>query len=292
MANNKSALGRGLAAIFTDHDLEEDRQGAVGQSFEIPVTQIKTNPYQPRLDFASESLQALARSIEALGIIQPLTVRENGEAQFELISGERRLRAAKLIGLENVPAYVRTAKSAEMLEMALVENLQREDLNPVEIALGYQRLMTECGLRQAEVAKRVGMARSAVTNTLRLLRLPPQMQAALRARHISAGHGRALLALTDPTKQEKLFQSIQEEGLSVRQAEKCVEQWKKQRSVQPAPESNDTRTTLEVRDIEKRLRARFGTKAILKHRPNGGGKIELRYFSKEELERVLDILLS
>ena len=199
------------------------------------VSQIRSNPYQPRLDFDQEALLALSQSIQQLGIIQPLTIRVLGKDCFELISGERRLRAARLAGLERVPAYVRTANTEEMLEMALVENVQREDLNPVEVALGYQRLISECGLRQGQVAERIGKTRSAVTNTLRLLRLPPRIQAALRERALSAGHARALLGLADEPRQLRLLEDIQRNGLSVRQVERRVDQLNS-KSPEPRPE--------------------------------------------------------
>ncbi len=290
MADTKAVLGRGLAAIFTGHGLDEDRPPVGGQTREIPVRCIETNPFQPRQDFGENGLQELARSIKALGIIQPLTVRAHGDDRFELIAGERRLRAAKLAELTTVPAYVRTADTEAMLEMSLVENLQREDLNPVEIALGYQRLIDECGLRQAQVAERVGMARSAVSNTLRLLRLPPHIQAALRQRAISAGHGRALIGIGDEAQQMKLLHAIQDEGLSVRQTEKRAGR-QKQKKEKPGTEPYDDRTALEVGSIEDRLRKRFSTKTRLLYRRKGGGKIELHYFSDEELERILELLL-
>ena len=290
MASKKAVLGRGLGALFQEEGPLSDRDHVAGRSFEVDVSQIQSNPYQPRLDFDQKALLALSQSIQQLGIIQPLTIRALGKDRFELISGERRLRAARLAGLKRVPAYVRTANTEEMLEMALVENVQREDLNPVEVALGYQRLISECGLRQGQVAERVGKTRSAVTNTLRLLRLPLRIQAALRERALSAGHARALLGLADEPRQLRLLEDIQRNGLSVRQVERRVDQLNS-KSPEPRPELLPERTVLEITRYENHLRARFSTKVRLVHEANGKGKIELHYFSGDELERVLELLL-
>ncbi len=289
MASNKPALGRGLGALLKEEGPLRSQQQLVDSSFEIEIQKIQSNPYQPRLDFDQEALQALAKSIRQLGIIQPLTVRLLAHDRFELIAGERRLRAAKMAGLDRVPAYVRTADTEEMLEMALVENVQREDLNPVEVALGYQRLVSECGLRQDQVARRVGKTRSAVTNTLRLLRLPPRIQAALRERKLTAGHARALLGLSDDAQQLQLMEAILSERLSVRQVERRVDRLNSKPS--PAPAKPSERTLLELQKYEHNLRARYSTKVRLLHDNSGKGKIELHYFSADELERVLELLL-
>ncbi len=289
MASNKPALGRGLGALLQEEGPLRSQQQPVGSSFEIEIQKIQSNPYQPRLDFDQEALQALAKSIRQLGIIQPLTVRLLAHDRFELIAGERRLRAAKIAGLDRVPAYVRTADTEEMLEMALVENVQREDLNPVEVALGYQRLVSECGLRQDQVARRVGKTRPAVTNTLRLLRLPPRIQAALRERKLTAGHARALLGLSDDVLQLQLMEAILSEQLSVRQVERRVDRLNSKPS--PGPARPSERTLLELQKYEHNLRTRYGTKVRLLHDTSGKGKIELHYFSADELERVLELLL-
>lgn len=289
MASNKPALGRGLGALLQEEGPVRSQQQLVDSTFEIEIQKIQSNPYQPRLDFDQEALQALAKSIHQLGIIQPLTVRKVAQDSFELISGERRLRAARMAGLDRVPAYVRSADTEEMLEMALVENVQREDLNPVEVALGYQRLVSECGLRQDQVARRVGKARSAVTNTLRLLRLPPRIQAALRERKLTAGHARALLGLSDEARQLQLMETIQRDRLSVRQVERRVDRLNAKPP--PAPDKPSERSLLELRKYEKNLRARYSTKVRLLHDTSGKGKIELHYYSADELERVLELLL-
>lgn len=289
MASNKPALGRGLGALLQEEGPVRSQQQLVDSTFEIEIQKIQSNPYQPRLDFDQEALQALAKSIHQLGIIQPLTVRKVAQDSFELISGERRLRAARMAGLDRVPTYVRSADTEEMLEMALVENVQREDLNPVEVALGYQRLVSECGLRQDQVARRVGKARSAVTNTLRLLRLPPRIQAALRERKLTAGHARALLGLSDEARQLQLMETIQRDRLSVRQVERRVDRLNAKPP--PAPDKPSERSLLELRKYEKNLRARYSTKVRLLHDTSGKGKIELHYYSADELERVLELLL-
>ena len=290
MASNKPALGRGLGALLQGESPLRAQRQLVDSTFEIEIRQIKSNPYQPRLDFDQAALQALANSIRQLGIIQPLTVRMITRDRFELISGERRLRAARMAGLDRVPAYVRTADSEKMLEMALVENVQREDLNPVEVALGYQRLVSECGLRQDQVARRVGKTRSAVTNTLRLLRLPPRIQAALRERKLTAGHGRALLGLSDEARQLQLMETIRRERLSVRQVERRVERLNS-RPPSSAPANPSDRSLLELQRYERNLRTRYSTKVRLLHGTSGKGKIELHYYSVDELERMLELLL-
>lgn len=290
MASNKPALGRGLAALLQEESPLRSQQQLVDSTFEIEIQKIQSNPYQPRLDFDQEALQALAKSIRQLGIIQPLTVRMVAHDSFELISGERRLRAARMAGLDRVPTYVRTANTEEMLEMALVENVQREDLNPVEVALGYQRLVSECGLRQEQVARRVGKTRSAVTNTLRLLRLPPRIQAALRERRLTAGHARALLGLSDEARQLQLMETIQRDRLSVRQVERRVDRLNSGPPPSP-PDRPSERSRLELQKYEKNLRARYSTKVRLLHDTSGKGKIELHYYSADELERVLELLL-
>ena len=217
-----------------------------------------------------------------------------------MISGERRLRAARRAGLKRVPAYVREADTEEMLEMALVENVQREELNPVEVALGYQRLMEECGLRQEQVAQRVGKKRTTVANFLRLLKLPPRIQAALRERSVSVGHARSLINVEDEEFQLHLLEEIQHKDLSVREVEERVRSWRKRQktaeeATTPAKTSDlaapPDRGTLQIQDFENRLRTRFSTKVQVKHKASGDGKIELHYFTADELERLLELLL-
>lgn len=309
MPNKSHGLGRGLSALFTGHediDPKETAQETAGRIFEIEVRKIHPNPHQPRADFDQDALISLAKSIEQLGIIQPVTVRANDKDQFELISGERRLRAARIANLSHIPAFVRIANAEQMLEMALVENVQRVELNPIEIALGYQRLIEECQLTQEVVSERVGKSRSAIANTLRLLRLPPEIQLALRKQTVQVGHVRPLLSLESEEDQLELFRRIQKDGLSARQVESRVRVRKpsgqnSRRAVRkkPKPESQpalDERQELALRDCENRLRTHFATKVrLLGETSSSGdlhGRIEMHYFSEEELSRLLNTLLA
>jgi len=278
----------------------EDRVRLLGRVADLEIDQISPNPYQPRQDFKDEALDELAASIRQLGIIQPITVRALGAGRFEVISGERRLRAARRAGLRRVPAYVREADTEEMLEMALVENVQREELNPVEVALGYQRLMDECGLTQEQVAERVGKNRTTVANFLRLLKLPPQIQAALRDRSVSVGHARSLITVEDEAYQATLLDEIRHNDLSVREIEDLVRTWRTRTQTQQtrtpqAPSSEPAalpdRDALQLKAFTKQLRFHFNTQIQIKHKADGSGKIELSYYSGEDLERLMELLL-
>ena len=290
MTKQKPVLGRGLDALLgTDGQLRsaEDARALVGGIFELPVRSIQPNPFQPRKEFNLEALQSLALSIEQLGIIQPITVRATTGNAFELISGERRLRAAKLAGLEEIPSYIRPAKNAQMLEMALVENVQREELNPIEVALGYQRLVNEYGLTQADVAARVGKQRSTITNYLRLLHLPPKIQVGLREGLLTPGHARALLPLPDERTKNRIFREIQTEQLSVRAVERRVSQLlsetKKMRKSAP-------KIPVHISHLESNLRNFLGTKVRVKHTTTGRGRIEIHYYSEEDMSRIVGLL--
>ena len=307
----KAALGKGLSALLSQttgedaqpdgrtarlYDFEERRRMA-GRVADLEVDAIRPNPYQPRTDFDEAALEELSASIAHLGIIQPLTVRALGEGRYELISGERRLRASRRAGLKRVPAYVREADTEAMLEMAIVENVQREDLNPIEVALGYQRLMEEVGLTQEQVADRVGKNRSTVANMLRLLRLPPAVQSSLRTGDLSAGHARALVSIEDDAARLDLHRSILDDGLSVRDVEDRARALR-----EPAPdptpaaspgtdEALPERDRLEVEAIQNRLREALSTQVTVRHRGAEGGKIEIAYYSPDDLERVVEALL-
>ena len=319
MASKKAALGRGLSALLPTGQEEgdsaldapsteappsklyrfEERLRWLGRVADIEIDQISPNPYQPRQDFEAEALDQLATSIRQFGIIQPITVRAQNGGRFEVISGERRLRAARRAGLKRVPAYVREADTEAMLEMALVENLQREELNPIEIALGYHRLMEECELTQEQVADRVGKKRSTVANFLRLLKLPPRAQAALRDRSVTVGHARSLINVDDEEFQLHLLEEIQHKDLSVREVEERVRSWrtrhktpKASASKAPAtPATPPDRDTLQLQDLTNRLRFHFNTKIEIKHKADGSGKIELFYFSEDTLESLIELLL-
>lgn len=274
----------------------EDRVRFLGRVAELEIDQIRPNPYQPRKHFDETALEELAASIRQLGIIQPVTVRAMGSGRFEIISGERRLRASRRAGLKRIPAFVREADTEAMLEMAIVENVQREALNPIEVALGYQRLIEECGLNQEAVAAKVGKNRTTVTNFLRLLRLPPRVQAALRDGTLSAGHARALVALEDAEAQVRIMVKAVDEGLSVRDVEDLVRQAKDKPAASEAPEASapvkpaPNRDDLVLQQFADRLRSRLATQVAIKHKGPQGGRIEIAYYSNDDLERLLGAL--
>lgn len=286
----RSGLGRGLGALLEDSEEKElisgskaTIKGAIG---EIDVDKIEVNPFQPRTDFNQEALSELAESIKVQGIIQPITVRALSENEFQLISGERRLQASRLAGLTKVPAYIRTADDQQMLEMALIENIQRENLNSIEIALSYQRLMSECNLKQEELGDRVGKNRSTVTNYLRLLKLPPAIQVALRDGKLSMGHARALIAIDNVDLQLEIFSKILKEDLSVRKVEELV----REGSSKPSPVRKENIPNPELLSIQKKLTSHFGTKIFIKADEDNKGEIKIPFISIEELNRILDIL--
>lgn len=300
----KGGLGRGLSAILRDNDtlgrdLEHESSdvapvSVVGSIAQIPVAAIETNPYQPRTEFEAVALKELSESIKVQGIIQPITVRQMSEGHYQLISGERRLQASKLANLSTIPAYIRTANDQQMLEMALIENIQRENLNPMEIALSYQRLISEINLRQEDLGDRVGKDRSTVNNYLRLLRLPPDIQAGLRDKKISMGHARALVSLEQIDVQLAMYQRILEQELSVRKVEDMVRKYhadKQDTPAKPAPTSNmSTAHQLQLLRVQNKLSTQFGTRIIIKDGPNSSGEIKIPFASTEDLNRILEIL--
>ena len=299
---SKKVLGRGLGAFFPDYE-DESGEGKSGQKtktaipiepservnivLNVPVENIRPNPHQPRTDFKEEALEELASSIKKHGLIQPITVRHIGQKRFELISGERRLRASKLGGIDTIPAYVREADDEQVIAFALVENIQREELNPLEIAMGYQRLIDECNYTQGEVAERVGKNRSTVTNMLRLLQLPDFIQASLRDESISTGHARALINLKSRDDQRNILKTIQKKNLSVRQTEELVKSYDK-KSQQKSSKKATTTSNPFLEDISKRLRNQLSTKVNI--RPKGkGGEIRIEYYSDDDLERLIQL---
>ena len=300
---SKKVLGRGLSAFFPEHDDSEgaeassgdesskqalaDPQKRVNVVLEVPVDNIRPNPHQPRKEFDEDRLEELASSIKEHGLIQPITVRYIGEKRFELISGERRLRASKLAGIEELPAYIREVNDEDIISYALIENIQREDLNPIEVALGYQRLLEEADYTQAEVANKVGKNRSTVANMLRLLNLPAFVQAALRDEKLSMGHARALLSVEDPKDQKAIFKKIIKKGYSVRQTEKAVKALKEDAKKTKKKSTKDTQSAF-LKEISNRLRSKLSTKVNIKSKKNGG-EIRIEYYSDEELERLLDL---
>jgi ParB family transcriptional regulator, chromosome partitioning protein len=299
--SKKKALGRGLSALLSDtpeeEKLEVDVTNPVGSHTttahenlnEIPLDQIETNPFQPRQHFDQEALRELAESIKVHGIIQPITVRKLAHHQYQLISGERRFQASKLAGLTSVPAYIRTADDQQMLEMALIENIQRENLNPIEVALSYQRLISECNLKQEELGDRVGKNRSTVTNYLRLLKLPPDIQIALRDNRLSMGHARAIISIENSESQLYIFKKILSEDLSVRKVEELARQLMTETKEQPATPATTPSHSKEISHLQSNLSSHFGTKVSVKS-DGKKGEIRIPFLSVEDLNRILDIL--
>ncbi len=292
----KNALGRGLGALLEDSPAKGKGQeilpeGQKAGIFEISLTEIQVNPFQPRVHFDKEALKDLSESIKVQGIIQPITVRKLAPNEYQLISGERRFQASKLAGLNRIPAYVRTANDQQMLEMALIENIQRENLNALEIAHSYQRLLVECNLKQEELGDRVGKNRTTVNNYLRLLKLPPSIQAAIRDNKLSMGHARALINIEDVDKQLALFKKIVIEELSVRQVEalvKAINDGKPEK--QSASSGLNPVRKYELTKIQQRLASHFGTKVVLKADQKNKGEIKIPFSSASDLNRILEIL--
>jgi ParB family chromosome partitioning protein len=295
-AVKKQALGRGLSALLSESGKDitsaQDKNAnkLVGSIVEINLTDIEVNPFQPRTYFNEESLNELAESIKQLGVIQPITVRKLEGKRFQLVSGERRFRASKLIGLETIPAYIRLANDQEMLEMALVENIQRKDLDPIEIALTYQRLIDEISLTQEALSTRVGKKRSTITNYLRLLKLDPIIQTGMRDGFLSMGHGRALINIEDTDGQMAIYEKIIQQKLSVRQTEELVKNLKEGVVGKP-------KTTFENKQLPqfaekglKKMSDFFGHKVTIKISGKNKGKIEIPFHSEEDFNRIKKLL--
>jgi ParB family chromosome partitioning protein len=293
---NKDALGKGIRSLLQNIDADlKTASGALKNNvleaatsiMRIPIEQIQSNPRNPRHDFDEQSINELAASIKMHDIIQPLTVTKSASGKYQLIAGERRYRAAKLAGLKDIPAYIRHANDSELLELALLENLQREDLNAIEIALSYKRMMDELHYTQEEVSERMGKERSTVTNYIRLLKLPPDIQLAVRNGTLSMGHARALINIDTVDKQLYVFNEINNKHLSVRQTEELV------RNLYKSPRA-DVKSSAKsglppaYKRIEDNLASHFGTKVRLNHNSKGHGSITLEYYSLEELNKILD----
>lgn len=283
-----SALGRGLDALISTEDVKTQGSSTIN---EIPIDQIEANPNQPRREFEETALNELAQSISEIGIVVPITLRQIGEHKYQIIAGERRWRASQIAGLTSLPAYIRTIKDEEVMEMALVENIQREDLNDIEIALAYEHLLETSGMTQEKMSKRVGKSRTAVTNYLRLLKLPAQVQMALQNKLISMGHARALLSLDSPAQQIRLFKIIQKNGYSVRQVEELVKSAKNHDEASPAKKGKTAKRSLpgEFDVLQKRLSEFFSTKVEMSCSAKGKGKISIPFSSEEELERIINM---
>ena len=283
----KKALGKGLGALIENN---ETKNAVVGNIVEIDINSIETNPYQPRTTFDEEALQELSISIKELGIIQPITVRQlDDKTKYQLISGERRFRASKLAGLEKIPAYVRTADDQGMLEMALVENIQREDLDSIEVAISYQRLLDECKLTQEALSDRVGKKRSTVANYLRLLKLPAQIQLAIRNKEISMGHARTLVNIEDAETQVMIYEQIIKYGFSVRKTEEIVRELNGQVSDKKSAKKSKS-TPREYVGLKNHLAKFFGTGVEFNRNQKGKGKIVIKFNSDNELEKIAAVL--
>ena len=299
-SNNKkrSALGKGLSALLenseTDITTKSNNAGVVGSVSMLPIESIEANPFNPRTSFEKDALEELSQSIAVHGIIQPLTVRKLGRDKYQLISGERRFRASQMAGLKEVPAYIRVANDQTMLEMALVENIQREDLNAIEVALSYQRLIEECNLTQDQLSQKIAKSRSSITNHLRLLKLPADIQASVRDSVISMGHARALVSAGDEELQMNIFNRIVEDGLSVRDAEALI----REGYVEPRTATSTTTTRTSQGNtisqgqftFKEHLSDKLATKVEIKKSPVGSGKIIVNFNSEVDLNRIIEIL--
>jgi ParB family chromosome partitioning protein len=291
---DKEALGKGIRSLLQSIDIDlKTTSGGLKNSvaeaainmLRIPLDQIEANPKQPRHDFDENSLNELAASIQLHDIIQPITLAKLPSGKFRLISGERRFRAAKIAGLKDIPSYIRQANDQQLLELALLENLQREDLNTVEIALSYKRMMDELNYTQEQVAERMGKERSTVANYIRLLKLPPDIQVALRSNQLTMGHARALINVDTVERQLFLFHAIKDKGLSVRQTEELVR--KLYKGLSPVKDSVKPSLPVAFKKIEDNLASHFSTRVKLNHSIKGNGNITIEYYSLQELNKIL-----
>lgn len=297
-ATQKQALGRGLSALLKDpsNDIksvqDKNADKVIGNIVELELDAIEINPFQPRTNFNEESLRELASSIKELGIIQPITVRKLDFNKYQLVSGERRFRASKLIGLETIPAYIRLANDQESLEMALVENIQRQDLDPIEIALSYQRLIDEINLTQEQMSERVGKKRSTITNYLRLLKLDPIIQTGMRDGFISMGHGRAIINIEDQSSQLDIYEKIISNQLSVRDTEALVKNYHNTNEIKISPKTEAEELPKFIKKGVKEFSEYFGHKISVKLSKNGKGSITIPFHSEEDFNRIKKLVQS
>ena len=287
-SQKSNALGRGLDALISTETVRTQGSSTIN---EIAIEEIEANPNQPRREFEEAALQELATSIREIGIIQPITLRQVADNRFQIIAGERRWRASQIAGLKAIPAYIRTISDESVMEMALVENIQREDLNAIEIALAYEHLLETSGMTQEKVSERVGKSRTAITNYLRLLKLPAQVQMALQKKEIDMGHARALLAIDSPSLQIKLFKEVQKEGWSVRKVEEMVQQLKNGENIENGKKKIASRNALpeEFTLLKSRLSKFLNTKVQMTYSSNGKGKISIPFANEEELEHIMNV---
>lgn len=290
MATSKRpALGKGLGALLSGAENTINVQKTNTPGDEIELDLIDVNPFQPRTEFDEDALNELSESIKQLGIIQPVTLRKLDNGRYQIISGERRCRASRLAGRKTIPAYVRTANDQSMLELALVENIQREDLDPIEIAISYQRLIDECNLTQENLGDRVGKKRSTVTNFLRLLKLPEEIKLGLRKRLISMGHAKALLGIDDANDQTFLFERILNEGLSVREVEDISHDMKEPKSPSKNTPKSKKQTNDTYKELENKLNGFFSSNVKFSRNENGCGKIVIPFKNDQDLERIISL---
>jgi ParB family chromosome partitioning protein len=294
MSTKRSALGKGLSALLenadTDVTSKTGAEGVVGSVAHIPIDQIEPNPFQPRTEFDEQPLAELTASIKEQGIIQPITVRKLGYDKYQIISGERRFKASKRAGLTTIPAYVRVANDQGMLELALVENIQRQNLNALEIALSYKRLIDECSMTQETLSERVGKSRTTITNFLRLLKLPPEIQTAIRNGTLTMGHARAITGVEDYAKQLQMFREIVDNQLSVRDAESIARESGNKSSINKKKSEGKEQLSFEFSKIQNILSSHFGTKIRLQRSRSGTGKITIPFGNDEDLNRILELL--
>lgn len=302
MAAKKSALGKGLSALLDNTvpptalsektnkqtSIAKEVRPVVGGIAKIPISQIETNPFQPRTNFNKQAIEELAASIKEHGIIQPITVRKIGSNKYQIISGERRFRASQIAELEQVPVYVRIANDQTLLEMAIIENIQREDLNALEIAISYQRLIDECEITQEKVGERVGKSRASVTNYLRLLNLPSEIQIGIRDKQISMGHARALLSFETDEEKIKIYRQIVDNKLSVRAVEELAKEKKEALSYAQKPKKNQL--TLREKRLQEDLSFHFNSKIKIAKKDGGKGVISIPFTNEEHLEKILALL--
>lgn len=295
--SKRPALGKGLGALLQNADTDitsgksqKSEENVVGAVASIAISDIEANPFQPRTQFEKDALLELSRSIKELGIIQPVTVRKLGYGKYQLISGERRFRASQVAGLTEVPAFIRIANDQEMLEMALVENIQRQDLDAIEVAFSYQKLIEECNLTQEQMSDRVGKKRSTVANYLRLLKLPAEIQLSIRTKDISMGHARAIVNIDDEKKQLDIARRVVKEGLSVRQVEEIVKGKKQAEKELQLKKGGKTELSFSQQKLQEDLTEFLRTNVQLQANAKGKGKLVIPFASEKELERIAELL--
>ncbi len=288
MTNKKPDLGKGIRALLENMDSSVSSEASIlGSTSTIPLEQIEVNPFQPRHDFDAIAMQELADSIKVHGIIQPITVRKISVKKYQLIAGERRLRAAKMASLSEVPAFIRSADDEQMLEMALIENTHREDLNAMEVAINYKRLIDECNLKQEDLAEKVGKNRTTVANYLRLLKLPPEIQQAIKNKTISMAHARAIINVEDPLVQLHIFKEMMKNELSVRAVESLARQFTSGRK---ATATKSATLPHAYQRIQEKIASHLATKVLIKRKRLGKGEIIISFFSDSDLERLAELL--